>query len=167
MSLCLRSALNHQILNFLAGSVALCCSGLTPTSSWGKETERWREDSENETVWQVKQKLWAHSKAKQEFIYYFLSTRQVYSHFPESRASASIRVTQEDKCQNHKYCPLSPFPKLLLLKIMSDVAERLSGQSWGHPPSAVLAVSPVVSAMGKGEQKRQKEQPWLALLCNS
>lgn len=86
------------------------------------------------------------------------SARHAYSHFLESRASASIRVTQEDKCQNHKYCSLSPsFPKLLLLKMMSDGVGHPSGQSRGQPGAAVLAVPPAVSARGKAVQRRQKE----------
>lgn len=104
-----------------------CCGGLTPTAPtqppahfplpWEREkTERRGEDSRIETdSLKGEAKAAGTSKAKEEFIHYFPSARQVFSHFPESRASAPVRVTRDDKCQNHKYHTLPPpFPRVFI-----------------------------------------------------
>lgn len=144
--------------------------GLTPTSSWGKK-QRWREDSqsETETVWQVKPKFWAPSKAKWELIYYIPSARHVYSHFPESRVSAGVRVTQEDKCQSDKHFPLSPsFPK-------SFYCWKWCQMVWSVPPVSpevslgqLSWLCPLMYLPWEKECRGGKNcQPWLALLSNS
>ena len=67
-------------------------------------------------------------------VYSLLSTgRKVFSHFLESRASACLAVTWEDKCHNHEH----PF-FLCLLHVMLYGMEYPSMQLG----SAVLAVSP-------------------------
>lgn len=66
-------------------------------------------------------------------VYSLLSTgRKVFSHFLESRASACLAVTWEDKCHNHEH----PF-FLCLLHVMLYGMEYPSMQLG----SAVLAVS--------------------------
>lgn len=98
------------------------------------------------------------SKAKKEFIHYFPSARQVLSHFPVSRASACLRVTQEDKCHKHKRHPLfSTFPELLLLNMVSDGMEYPSGQSG----SAILTVSPGCICWGRRGAEEEKETAFM------